>query len=79
MGQLKPQFKPIYIINQRKGAVMKKTIGALLLLFSLVFTLFNFSDTKAARQPEPCKYVLDLEHERCCDVGGNCCGPDNCR
>lgn len=55
---------------------MKKTIGAFLLLFCLVFTLFNFMDTNAAKKPEPCKYVLDLEHEICCEVGGNCCGPD---
>lgn len=55
---------------------MKKTIGAFLLLFCLGLTLFSFSETNAERKQEPCKYVLDLEHELCCTVGGNCCGPD---
>ena len=75
LGYIKSQIKSISIINP-EGVIMKK-IFRVFILFCLVSTLvtFNFVVTNAAPL-DPCKYVLDLENELCCEVGGNCCGPD---
>jgi len=43
-----------------------------------VLFLLENKITKANDTIAPCKYILDLNKEKCCMEGGNCCGPFDC-